>query len=95
MTIRLIETKEEVSMSTIVENKKISDQVIIKKCHVCGFLIETNKEASQCPHCKKSFLPLNYFGKVHAKNSSEFKNLFAESEELHEEDLIKGLTVLW
>lgn len=82
-------------MSMNIEKKRTTDQVIIKKCHVCGFLIETSKEASQCPHCKKSFLPLNYFGKVHAKNSEEFKNLFSNSEELAEEDLIKGLTVLW
>ena len=83
------------SMSLETEHKKISDKTIIKKCHRCGFIMETNKEIAECPHCKKSFLPLNYFGKIHAKNSTEFKNLFADSDELSEEDLIKGLTVLW
>lgn len=82
-------------MSMNIESKRTTDQVIIKRCHMCGFLIETSVEASQCPHCKKSFLPLNYFGKVHAKNSKEYQNLFAKPEELSEEDLIKGLTVLW
>ncbi len=80
---------------TTEKKKKKKETLLIKRCHLCGFLIETNKEVSQCPHCKKSFLPLNYFGKVHAKNSKEYQNLFADSEELTEDDLIKGLTVLW
>jgi len=82
-------------MSMIIDSKKTSDQIIIRKCHMCGYLIETSIEASKCPHCQKSFLPLNYFGKVHAKNSKDYQNLFAKPEELCDEDLIKGLTVLW
>ena len=62
---------------------------------MCGFLNESSKEVSKCGKCNKSFLPLNYFGKVHAKNTEEFKNLFATSDEIHEEDLIKGIHALW
>lgn len=68
---------------------------IVKKCHVCGHLMETRKEADKCECCNKPFLPMNYFSKVHAKNSADFKNLFSKASELHEEDMIKGLTVLW
>ncbi len=72
-----------------------SESTIIKKCHVCGFVNEGQKEMESCSKCKKGFLPLNYFSKVHAKTSEEFKNLFARSEDLHPDDLIKGITVLW
>jgi RNA polymerase subunit RPABC4/transcription elongation factor Spt4 len=75
--------------------RKTSEKVIIKKCHCCGEIIETNQEAQKCPSCKKSFLPSNYFGKVHAKNSQEFQNLFLKSDEIHEDDLIRGINVIW
>lgn len=69
--------------------------LLIKKCHLCGHLNEGHKEPERCGSCNKSFLPSHYFAKVHAKNSHEFKELFSSTEELHEEDLIKGLHVLW
>jgi len=80
-----------------VENltRKVKEKVIIKKCHCCGHLMETYREAQKCGSCKKSFLPSNYFGKVHTKNSEDFKNLFLTSDELHEDDLIKGMYVIW
>lgn len=71
------------------------ERVIIKKCHVCGQVHETTTELKKCVKCNKSFLPLNYFGKVHATNEKEYENLFAESHELDEQDLIKGIYVLW
>ena len=70
-------------------------KLIIKKCHLCGTLIESTDEPKRCTGCKKSFLPANYFSKVHAKNSEEFDNLFASSDELEDNDLIIGLNVLW
>ena len=74
----------------------LSERVLFKKCHVCGEVQESLKqEVVRCSSCKKSFLPTNYFGKVHAKNSQEFQELFSEVHELHEDDLIKGLSVLW
>lgn len=72
-----------------------SDKIIIKKCHICGQLNESHQEPQRCTQCKKSFLPSNYFSKVHAKSQSEYERLFAFSHELHDEDVIKGLTVLW
>jgi hypothetical protein len=80
-----------------VETKAQVDQskLIIKKCHCCGHIMESCEEIQKCTACKKSFLPVNYFSKVHAKNQKEFENLFASSHEIHEKDLIKGLTVLW
>lgn len=72
-----------------------SKLTIIKKCHVCGHINEGSREMESCGKCSKGFLPLNYFSKVHAKNSEEFKSLFASSDELHPEDLVKGLYVLW
>ena len=82
-------------MKQSVITRKVTEKVIIKKCHCCGHLLETVKEASKCTSCKKSFLPTNYFGKVHAKNTAEFKNLFLNSDELHEDDMIKGIQVIW
>ena len=70
-------------------------KVIIKKCHLCGQIIESDREISKCPNCSKSFLPVNYFGKIHVKNTNDFKNLFLSSDELSEDELIKGITVLW
>lgn len=72
-----------------------TETMIIKKCHVCGFVNEGQKEMESCQKCKKGFLPLNYFSKVHAKTSEDFKNLFSHSEDLHPDDLIKGINVLW
>jgi hypothetical protein len=57
--------------------------------------MEAAQEVQKCGKCKKSFLPTNYFSKVHSKAQNEYEQLFASSAELHEEDLIKGLTVLW
>lgn len=71
------------------------DKLIIKKCHVCGTLVEGFKEPKKCTGCNKSFLPSNYFGKVHAKNSKEFDELFSSSDNLHEDELVKGINVLW
>lgn len=70
-------------------------RILIKKCHVCGHLNEVYKEPERCTQCQKSFLPCNYFGKVHAKNSQEFKKLFCEVHELDDDDLIKGYNVIW
>jgi len=68
---------------------------IIKKCHVCGEIIESFEEIRRCPSCKKAFLPVNYFQKCQAKNSEEFESMFSPVEELQETDLIRGLNVLW
>ena len=58
-----------------MQNMKAVDyMVLIKKCHVCGALFETHKELKKCLKCKKSFLPCNYFNKVHAKDSNEFED---------------------
>lgn len=71
------------------------ERVIIKKCHVCGQIHETTTELQKCVKCNKAFLPLNYFGKVHATNEKEYESLFAQSHELDEQDLILGIYVLW
>ena len=70
-------------------------RVIVKKCHVCGEIIESFEEVQRCSACKKSFLPSNYLDKEHARNSKEFELLFDSSSEIDERDLIKGLHVLW
>lgn len=79
-------------MDLELENKH---RLIFKVCHICSGLNESEQEIDRCTKCKKSFMPLNYFGKIHAQNSDEFKKLFAYSHELHEEDLIKGIYALW
>lgn len=81
--------------SEVFERSFSTDTVIIKRCHKCGQMMESPKELMRCIRCGKSFLPSNYFSKVHAKNSSDFENLFAEATELHEDDLVKGISLLW
>lgn len=76
-------------------NKTHSKKRIIKKCHMCGHMHDTSKEIQKCQSCNKSFLPSNYFIKIHASNSQEFRLLFSEVNELQEEDVIKGITVIW
>ncbi len=71
------------------------EKLIVKKCHLCGHIMESFEEIKKCGQCKKSFLPSNYFAKIHSKNSAEYDHLFAAGHEMHEDELIKGLTVLW
>ena len=78
------------------EEKTIrSEKLIIRKCHVCSSITESSKELERCIKCNKAYLPLNYFGKIHSKSDKEYRELFCESEHLHEDDLVKGLFVLW
>ncbi|MFW5887461.1 MAG: hypothetical protein ACOCUH_01550 [Bacteriovoracia bacterium] len=79
-----------------LEIKTAADKILVKKCHVCGEVIESLKEPSKCGSCGKAFLPLHYFEKIHdVKTSDDFMNLFEYCDALHDEDLIKGLQVLW
>ena len=71
------------------------EKLIIRKCHKCGELNEGSEEPRKCSKCKKSFLPFNYFSKVHAPTSKEFDELFAKSDELQDSDIIKGIAALW
>ncbi len=68
---------------------------LIKKCHVCGHLNESDSELERCLHCKKSFLPSSYFTKVHDSTGEKFKNLYSEVNEIDEKDLIIGIHVIW
>lgn len=81
-------------MNTITQKNKES-KVIIRKCHSCGQIVESHKEQEKCCGCGKAFLPLNYFDKIHGDTEQKFDELFSPSEEIHEEDLILGLYVLW
>lgn len=74
---------------------KTRSKIIIKKCHVCGKINESTTEQARCGSCNKSFLPLNYFAKIHDHGSTQYENLFSDSHELSEEDLVKGIYVLW
>lgn len=70
-------------------------KTIFKKCHMCGHVIEAQVEPKRCEKCRKSFLPSNYFEKIHSKEKVEFNHLFSCSDDLLEENLIKGFHVLW
>lgn len=82
-------------MKVELTNKESNGKLLIKKCHVCGHMMESAQEVQKCHKCKKSFLPVNYFSKIHSKSQKDYEQLFAQCHEIHEEDLIKGLTVLW
>lgn len=75
--------------------RSVKLKLIIKKCHICGQLDESTTEQEKCNSCGKAFLPLNYFQKVHTHEEGKYKDLFADGHDLHEDDLIKGLYVLW
>ena len=62
---------------------------------MCGQITESHREIEKCSSCSKSFLPLNYFHKIHNQENAKYKDLFAESYELNESDLIRGIFVLW
>jgi hypothetical protein len=70
-------------------------KMIIRKCHCCSKLTESAAEVEKCLSCGKSFLPLNYFAKIHGNDEYKFDELWAKGHELEEEDLIKGLFVIW
>lgn len=76
-------------------NKAVSKTTIIKKCHACGYINEAQREMENCKSCNKGFLPLNYFAKIHAQTHDQYKSLFASSDEINENEIIKGLYVLW
>lgn len=82
-------------MKTELKGQIKNDKIIIKKCHTCGQISESHQEPQKCTKCKQSFLPVNYFSKVHSKSQNDYDKLFAFSHELNDEDIIKGLTVLW
>lgn len=83
-------------MRTALRTGKKSKK-IIKRCHICDQITESSKEIDKCVSCGKSFLPLNYFSKIHDHEGHkyDYSELFAQSHELEEEDLIIGLYVLW
>ena len=70
-------------------------KIMFKKCHICAHVMEASHEPERCENCRKSFLPSNYFQKIHGKETYDYKQLFSNTDELCEEDLIKGFHVLW
>jgi predicted nucleic acid binding AN1-type Zn finger protein len=78
------------------ELKKLDkEKMLIRACHKCTKITESFQEIERCSHCKKAFLPLHYFEKIHDFKGSEWKKRFSNADDLEEEDLIKGLLVLW
>ena len=80
-------------MSTV--EKTVIEKNLIRLCHSCQKLNESHTELERCIHCKKSFLPLRYFDKIHSQKQQNWASHFSSTEDIEEEDLIKGLFVLW
>lgn len=74
---------------------KLSYTKLIKACHVCTKVTETEKELERCPHCTKSFLPSNYFEKIHFAPNAKLRDLYDVSDDVEESHLIRGLQVKW
>lgn len=69
---------------------------LIKLCHYCNKINESTRELQRCNHCTKSFMPLNYLLQMKEQNSTKFFNeLYNECKDLNDEDLIKGLYLIW
>jgi len=79
-------------MKNIAETRK-NKKLLIRACHACLKINESESELERCTHCSKSFLPLRYFEKIHAHKN--FDESYEEADEIEEKDLIKGLFVLW
>ncbi len=79
----------------VKELEKTKEKLLIRACHSCCKINESNKELERCLHCNKSFLPLRYFEKIKGHKEVTWENHFSPSSHLEEEDLIKGLFVLW
>lgn len=77
------------------DTHKPRPRLIVRKCHKCGQVVESYQEEEKCLSCGKSFLPLNYFAKIHDHEQSKYHELYAKGHELNDEDLIKGIFVLW
>lgn len=75
--------------------KSSKEKLLIRACHSCLKLNESEKELERCAHCNKAFLPLRYFDKIHHDKDVKWENHFYPTELIEEEDLIKGLFVLW
>jgi Zn finger protein HypA/HybF involved in hydrogenase expression len=80
--------------SKSIEEKK-EFKKLVKCCHMCTQVFESPQELERCPKCNKSFLPLNYFDKIHSNPDIKITELYAGSHELNDEDLIIGIHVLW
>ncbi len=79
----------------VEDAKKSKEKLLIRACHRCLKINESMNELERCSHCKKSFLPLRYFEKVHHAKGPKGENYFYSTELLDDEDLVKGLFVLW
>jgi hypothetical protein len=75
--------------------KASNEKLLIRVCHSCFKLNESHFETERCSHCKKAFLPLRYFEKIHQDKDEKWENHFSSADQLDDEDLIKGLYVLW
>jgi hypothetical protein len=71
------------------------EKMLIRACHTCMKITESFQEIERCSHCKKAFLPLRYFEKIHDFKGKNWQKHFEDAHDLEEEDLIKGLFVLW
>lgn len=71
------------------------EKLLIRACHGCSKITESFQEIERCSHCNKAFLPLRYFEKIHDFKDQNWKKHFSSTEQLEDEDLIKGLFVLW
>lgn len=77
-----------------IAHAEISKNEIFRLCHRCHHVNASTCEIQRCEKCQKSFLPLKYFQKIHDV-SHDYTELFSTAQELEEDDLIKGVTVLW
>ncbi|HLT22200.1 MAG TPA: hypothetical protein VKZ84_02115 [Bacteriovoracaceae bacterium] len=70
-------------------------KTLIRACHMCFKLNEATSEIEKCQHCHKSFLPLRYFDKIHAKSKENWSSHFNSIDDIDSKDLIQGLFVVW
>jgi hypothetical protein len=80
----------------VEETKKTTkEKLLIRNCHSCLKINESYKELERCAHCGKAYLPLHYFDKIHHDKNTKWENYFYPTNLIEEDDLIKGLFVLW
>lgn len=74
---------------------KHQTKLLIRSCHLCGHVNESECEIERCSKCRKHFLPFSYAGMQTPLNSQQYQAIFKDISDLGEEDVIKGIGVLW
>jgi len=85
--------KTETNKNDLVKENKTHE--FVRCCHKCNTLSSDYHEVKKCGNCGQSFLPTNYFKKVHSLKGVDYDDLYDSVSNIDPSLLLKGLTVIW